>query len=124
MPAKPSERTELSSWKEIAAYLGVSVRTAQHWERNRGLPVRRLAGEKGRVCIEVAVAEKAIVPEAVELLVFYYLNRRLELTNVLVNSYFKALHRELEAAGQLDHPLTDREIAELRNLRYLKRLGP
>jgi hypothetical protein len=32
----------LNSWKEIAAYLGRGVRTAQRWEKY-GLPVRRLA---------------------------------------------------------------------------------
>jgi hypothetical protein len=37
----PGERT-LNSWKEIAAYLDVSVRTAQLWEKERGLPVHRL----------------------------------------------------------------------------------
>ncbi len=31
----------LSSWKEIASYLGKGVRTAQRWERELGLPVRR-----------------------------------------------------------------------------------
>jgi TolB-like protein/tetratricopeptide (TPR) repeat protein len=31
----------LNSWKEIAAYLGVSARTAQRWERAEGLPARR-----------------------------------------------------------------------------------
>ncbi len=40
---------ELTSWKQIAAYLGVSVRTAQLWERERGLPVKRMVGERGRV---------------------------------------------------------------------------
>lgn len=39
----------LSSWKEIAAYLGVSVRAAQKWERERGLPVRRLPGKRSGV---------------------------------------------------------------------------
>jgi adenylate cyclase len=32
----------LDSWKEIAAYLKRGVRTAQRWERDEGLPVRRL----------------------------------------------------------------------------------
>ncbi len=41
--------SELTSWKEIADYLQVSVRTAQNWERERNLPVRRMAGAKGRV---------------------------------------------------------------------------
>jgi hypothetical protein len=31
----------LTSWKEIAAYLGKGVRTVQRWERMFGLPVRR-----------------------------------------------------------------------------------
>ncbi len=31
----------LSSWKEIAALLGISVRTAQIYEKTRGLPVQR-----------------------------------------------------------------------------------
>ncbi|MBK5294630.1 MAG: hypothetical protein JJE04_23480 [Acidobacteriia bacterium] len=39
---------ELTSWKEIAAFLDVSVRTAQRYEVELGLPVRRLTGEKGR----------------------------------------------------------------------------
>jgi len=43
------ERTELTSWKEVAAYLGVSPRTAQNWERDRGLPVKRYPGAHGRV---------------------------------------------------------------------------
>lgn len=39
----------LSSWKEIAAYLRVSVRTAQLWESERGLPVNRPPGRRGVV---------------------------------------------------------------------------
>jgi hypothetical protein len=31
----------LDSWKEIAAYLGRSVRSVQRWERAEGLPVLR-----------------------------------------------------------------------------------
>ena len=31
----------LSSWKEIALYLGKRVRTVQRWERTEGLPVHR-----------------------------------------------------------------------------------
>src|ERR671925_1576362 len=34
-------RAALSSWKEIAAYMGKGVRTVQRWERQFGLPVRR-----------------------------------------------------------------------------------
>jgi TolB-like protein/Flp pilus assembly protein TadD len=40
----------LDSWKEIAAYLKKEVRTVQRWEKNHGLPVRRLAqGKLGTV---------------------------------------------------------------------------
>ena len=39
-------RTELTSWKEIAEFLEVSVRTAQRWESDGGLPVRRLGGDR------------------------------------------------------------------------------
>lgn len=37
---------QLDSWKEIATYLRRGVRTVQRWEREAGLPVRRLATEK------------------------------------------------------------------------------
>ena len=36
--------TPLTSWKQIAGYLGKGVRTAQRWERDMSLPVRRPEG--------------------------------------------------------------------------------
>lgn len=36
---------KLESWKEIAAYLGRSVRTVQRWEKENGLPVHRAPWE-------------------------------------------------------------------------------
>lgn len=39
---KPARR--ISTWKGIAHFLGVSTRTAQLWERTRGLPVYRVRG--------------------------------------------------------------------------------
>jgi TolB-like protein/Tfp pilus assembly protein PilF len=36
----------LDSWKEIAVYLKREVRTVQRWEKNLGLPVRRLTRDK------------------------------------------------------------------------------
>jgi hypothetical protein len=36
----------LNSWKEIAQYLGRSVRTIQRWENTLGLPVRRPRGQR------------------------------------------------------------------------------
>lgn len=44
-------RPVLSSWKEIAGYLGKGVRTVQRWERELGLPVRRPKGHKSRIIL-------------------------------------------------------------------------
>jgi len=42
-PRQPASSSDtLHGWKEIAAYIGKSVRAAQRWERELGLPVRRL----------------------------------------------------------------------------------
>ena len=41
----------LSSWKEIAMYLGKGVRTVQRWECDLGLPVRRPNGADRRVVV-------------------------------------------------------------------------
>ena len=38
--------TRLDTWKEIADYLNKDVRTAIRWEKERGLPVHRMPGEK------------------------------------------------------------------------------
>lgn len=45
--AERSESRRLGSWKEIARYLGRTVRTVQRWEENLGLPVRRLQHDSG-----------------------------------------------------------------------------
>ena len=37
----------LDSWKEIASYLDRDVRTVIRWEKERGLPVHRVPGQKG-----------------------------------------------------------------------------
>lgn len=42
-----ANRGRLDSWKAIAQYLGRDVRSVQRWERERGLPVHRLPGQKG-----------------------------------------------------------------------------
>ncbi len=49
MAAPEAGRRELVGWKEIADYLRLNTRTAQKWEEEKGLPVRRYPGEKGRV---------------------------------------------------------------------------
>ncbi len=52
-----STEGEFTSWKEIAAHLGVNVRTAQKWEAELGLPVRRMPGARGRVSADRAELE-------------------------------------------------------------------
>ena len=44
----PPDR-RLDSWKEIAAYFGRDERTVKRWEKERGLPIRRLPGARGGV---------------------------------------------------------------------------
>lgn len=45
-----AERRVLDSWKEIAAYLGRSIKTCKKWETRLGLPARRLdESSKARV---------------------------------------------------------------------------
>jgi hypothetical protein len=46
-PAAYSGTEVLRSWKEIANYLGASVKTAQRWEQEHRFPVRRLRASKG-----------------------------------------------------------------------------
>ena len=45
-PAAATAR-QLNGWKEIAAYLGKSVRSVQRWEVTLGLPVRRIRTPDG-----------------------------------------------------------------------------
>lgn len=54
MSDSDQEKGELDSWKAIASFLGVNVRTAQRWEAERAMPVRRFPGEKGRVAADTA----------------------------------------------------------------------
>ncbi|MEJ2145538.1 MAG: hypothetical protein P8020_10420 [Acidobacteriota bacterium] len=42
--AAENKRKQLRTWKEIAAHFDVSVRTAQRWEKESGLPIHREAG--------------------------------------------------------------------------------
>lgn len=45
----PETLADLTGWKDVAAYLGRSVRTVQRWERELGLPVRRVRTQAGEV---------------------------------------------------------------------------
>ncbi len=41
----------LTSWKEVASYLGKGVRTLQRWETNLGLPVHRPGNKRGVILV-------------------------------------------------------------------------
>lgn len=47
-PAHP-QPDRLNGWKEIAAFLGKGVRTVQRWEKEYGLPIRRLGRDGGEI---------------------------------------------------------------------------
>ena len=44
-PQSPLKRRTLYSWKEIATFLGATVRSCQRWEKSAGLPVHRQGGK-------------------------------------------------------------------------------
>ena len=48
-PANSEDHDRLNGWKEIAAFLGKGVRTAQRWEREYGMPVHRLGRDGGEI---------------------------------------------------------------------------
>jgi hypothetical protein len=52
--------------------------------------------------------------------VTYALDRNLQVTAVTASDRLRSLHRELEVSGQLDHPLTEREVQGLAKIRYLR----
>ena len=58
----------LNTWQDVASYLGVSVRTAQTYEKTMGLPVRRMPGRRGRIVADPAELDgwrlQAAVPSA------------------------------------------------------------
>lgn len=46
----PNDKAKLlQSWKEIAGFFDVTVRTVQNWEEERALPIHRMPGAKGRI---------------------------------------------------------------------------
>jgi hypothetical protein len=54
VPAPLSTRGRLNGWKEIAAYLNKGVRTVQRWEKELGLPVRRMGTGRAEIVFAVA----------------------------------------------------------------------
>jgi len=77
----------------------------------------RVTGSRSGDSVKVGTHELLRDPDAH---IVYYFDHRLRLGSLEVNDAFRSVHRQLAAAGELDHPLTDKEINELRNIRYLK----
>jgi Tol biopolymer transport system component len=50
--------TVLNTWQDVASYLGVSVRTAQTYEKTLGLPIRRMPGPRGRIVADPAELDR------------------------------------------------------------------
>src|SRR5215472_14595531 len=48
-PAETNPYRRLDSWKEIAAFFERDERTVRRWEKERGLPVHRIPGNRGSV---------------------------------------------------------------------------
>ncbi len=67
-----SRPPELSTWKDIAAYLRTSVRTVQRWEEQNGLPVHRVMREKRAAIfaypheLDAWVVQRTVTPPAPE----------------------------------------------------------
>lgn len=51
--------------------------------------------------------------------VIYQLSRKLEVIGLIVSDSFRNRHKELEAEGKLDHPLSAREIEDLKHVRLV-----
>ena len=86
----------LTSWKEIAAYLGKGVRTVQRWELQYGLPVRR-PNEKAKGIVH------ATRPELDRWLALQWSQRPREFAHVnhLDDAQFEALHASIKDAELL-----------------------
>lgn len=87
----------LTSWKEIANYLGKGVRTVQRWEQQYGLPVRR-PNEKAKGIVHATRRE---------------LDRWLEqqwsrrasgnTTSLLINDHLEAVRSNIQYHAELQH---------------------
>src|SRR5262249_17942317 len=58
MVPEPRPHAVLNAWQDVASYLGVSVRTAQNWEKTMGLPIRRMPGRRGRIVADPAELDR------------------------------------------------------------------
>jgi CRISPR/Cas system-associated endoribonuclease Cas2 len=83
----------LNGWKDISNYLGKGVRTAQRYEREAGLPVRRPSGGSGSVLATKAELDAWL--DATPLRQAFRLKTRSS------DAVFKELQRSIEEGRQL-----------------------
>jgi hypothetical protein len=104
----------LSSWKDIANYLGKGVRTVQRWERERGLPVRRPNGHtcKSAVLLYRDDADSWMVKQHlsrnVQAQAFWTVDRSTEARSVLQESI-----RARRQLGQVNRELREDMFASV-----------
>src|SRR4051794_25577270 len=99
----PSSRP-LSSWKEIAVYLGKGVRTVQRWERDSQFPIHRPTPDRHRVVaypheIDAWITKETADPESAEC----KLERLCAAVNNLVAEHPALRDRARELCGALQH---------------------
>ena len=103
----------LGSWKEIANYLGKSVRTAQRWERTIRLPVRRpMAGNSAIVLAYTAEIDEWLKLTAsrsgdirdAEILLLRKVNAELQQEAARLRTRCEQLESERAQAGIVHRP--------------------
>ncbi len=100
----------LSSWKEIAAYLGKGVRTVQRWEVEMGLPVRR-PGPERHIVIAIPAELDAWVRNG-------RLSEQSQYEDAKVSDG-KILHQKLSAEQQLHAEQHRQHTVQLQRMRSL-----
>lgn len=110
--------TVLTSWKDIARYMGKGVRTVQRWEMDFGLPVRRPQGSN----------KKAVLarPHDLDAWVALRCSSRVQIqaqANAALNSKLgelTMLHAQIQTSRQLrerNHELLEEMKSQLEELR-------
>src|SRR5580700_6989228 len=91
VPMSQVRKDILNGWKEIGGYVCRDIRTVERWEKQRGLPVRRVPGA-GRATVY------ALIPELDEWLE----NSKPELTDPVADSSATVHSSDLRAQANSD----------------------
>jgi hypothetical protein len=108
----------LTSWKEIATYLGKSVRTVQRWEASLGLPVRRPNANDRNIVVAIPAEldewiKKRLQPRKVasQLHCAGQLERMHKLVHVMVQETQRTVEKTAELVRKFDRNGKRRLIA-------------